>query len=243
MIGILAARLITERMKLIRSLRVGVIAFAVGALIAFTPVGLFAIQRPSDYNARTDIVSVFSTINSPTPNSLKVNLESNVKSHLLMFNWQGDGNGRHNLPGSPMLDWITAALFFAGLASCVLRAWRWQYLFPVVWTAAGMSGGVFTLPFEAPQSHRALELSVVAALVAGIFIGEAWNAALGAAQIERLTNFGFWILAFARRLTNKGRVAIQNPKSKVRSLTWPMRIAWAIGGAIRCCTSCGRQVY
>jgi 4-amino-4-deoxy-L-arabinose transferase-like glycosyltransferase/sugar lactone lactonase YvrE len=224
LIGILAARLITERMKLIRSIRVGVIVFAVGAIIAFMPVGLFAMQRSTDYNARTDIVSVFSILNSPTEPSLRANLESNVKRHVLMFNWEGDGNGRHNLPGTPMLDWITAALFFAGLASCVLRAWRWQYLFPVVWTVAGMAGGVLTLPFEAPQSHRALELSVVAALVAGIFIGEAWNAILGAAQIERITSVFRWLF-------RRGRVAVADIQSRPRALAWPMRVAWVIGAA------------
>ena len=120
-------------------------------------------SNPQLYNARTESVSVFSTQNSPDNAALKVNLDSNVKRHALMFNWQGDGNGRHNLNGSPNLDWITAALFFVGLASCLFRVWRWQYAFPLVWFLADMSGGVFSLPFEAPQSHRTLEDSIVVA--------------------------------------------------------------------------------
>ena len=31
---------------------------------------------------------------------------------------------------------------WAGLGSCLLRAWRWQYAFPLIWFVAEMSGGV-----------------------------------------------------------------------------------------------------
>ena len=152
LIAILVHKLITERMRLTRSLRAGVIVFLLGAVIAFMPVLLFSQQRPDLYNARTSTVSIFSPENSPNRGALKANLESNVRAHLLMFNWQGDGNGRHNLPGTPMLDWITAALFFAGLASCLLRIWRWQYAFLIVWAIGGISGGVLALPLK---PHRA----------------------------------------------------------------------------------------
>src|SRR5207253_352846 len=50
-----------------------------------------------------------------------------------------------------------------------------QYFFPIVWFAAALAGGVLTLPGEAPQSHRTLENSVVTALFAGIFLGQAWQ--------------------------------------------------------------------
>ena len=41
--------------------------FVLGALIAFLPVGLFAMQQPGLFNARTETVSVFSQMNSPSP--------------------------------------------------------------------------------------------------------------------------------------------------------------------------------
>jgi 4-amino-4-deoxy-L-arabinose transferase-like glycosyltransferase len=215
-------RLVTERMKLIRSVRVGIPVFVVGALLAFIPMGLFAVQRPEVYNARTDIVSVFSKMNSPNDEALRQNLDSNIRRHALMFGWEGDGNGRHNLPGAPMLDWVTNALFVAGLAACLLRFWRWQYFFPIVWGLASISGGVFSLPFEAPQSHRTLENSVVTALIAGIFLGEVWQALAGAAMVDRLVK----LFSFRRR-----RVAFSAQFATARPLRWPMRLAWAVSGA------------
>ena len=99
-----------------------------------------------------------------------------LNKHLAMFNIAGDQNGRHDLPGAPMLDDVTAALFFLGLGLCVVRAGRWQYIFPPLWFVAALAGGVLSLPFEAPQSHRTLENSIVTALCAGIVLGEFWQA-------------------------------------------------------------------
>ena len=181
--ALLLHRLITQHIKLIRSIRAGLVVFAVGALLAFMPVGLFAIEQPDAFNGRTDTVSIFAPQNNG--GNLQAALTQNIQKHMLMFNWLGDGNGRHNLPGSPMLEWIMAALFFAGLASCILRFWRWQYFFPIVWFVAALSGGVLSLPFEAPQSHRAIEASVVTPLLAGIFIGEVWALLAGAEMAKK----------------------------------------------------------
>ncbi len=181
---LLAHLVMTERARVLRPLRAGVVVFAAGTLLAFLPVGMFAVQRPEDFQSRLSTVSIFSPQNSG--GDLSAALGRNVRTHLLMFNWQGDTNGRHNLPSSPMLDWLAAALFFAGLGSCLLRAWRWQYAFPVVWFAFTIAAGVLTMPSEAPQSHRTLENSVVTALLAGIFLGEAWGVVTGARTTQWL---------------------------------------------------------
>ena len=194
LIAVLLHRLVTERLRLLKALRSGLVVFAVGALLAFMPVGLFALQNGAEYNARVDEVSIFREGGGGDPKAF----EKSLNAHALMFNFLGDRNGRHNLPGSPMLDWLVAALFFSGLASCALRAWRWQYFFPVVWLGAAVSGGVLSLLFEAPQAHRALEASVVVSLLAGIFLGElwglltrAWSPAPSADDERRTTNDGY----------------------------------------------------
>ncbi|MFL5732488.1 MAG: PA14 domain-containing protein, partial [Chloroflexia bacterium] len=220
-------RLFTERMRLIRSVRAGIPVLVLGAVLAFIPMGLFAVQRPEIYNSRTDIVSVFSPMNSPNQDALRQNLEHNIRAHALMFEWQGDGNGRHNLPGAPLLDWVTNALFVAGLASCLVRAWRWQYFFPIVWGLAAISGGVFSLPFEAPQSHRTLENSVVTALIAGIFLGEVATALVGGVMVNRLIN----LFTFRSRRRDAAVVATGARPPARRPIRWPMRLAWAISGA------------
>lgn len=169
-IVVLAHRLVTERMRLVRAVRVGVVVLTLGAVMAFLPLGVFAVQHPDIYNSRVNTVSVFNQMNGDWSV-----LTTSLNKHLLMFNFAGDANGRHNLPGQPMLDWLTAMLFITGLGACVLRAWRWQYFFPVAWFIGELSGGVLSVPFEAPQSHRTLEDSVVTALLAGIFLGELWG--------------------------------------------------------------------
>ncbi|MFL5734120.1 MAG: PA14 domain-containing protein [Chloroflexia bacterium] len=184
LLAVLLHRLIFERMRVIRSIRAGLVVVALGAVLAVLPVGLFALQRPDLYSGRTNDVSIFKPENNG--GDLATAIQLNIRTHLLMFDWEGDGNGRHNLTHTPMLDWITAALFFGGLASCAFRAWRWQYFFPLVWFVSALAGGVLTLPGEAPQSHRTLENSVVTALFAGIFLGEAWQALAGAAMARRL---------------------------------------------------------
>lgn len=207
LIALLLHRLIAERGRLVRSVRAGAVVFAVGALLAFIPVGTFALERPFDYNSRLDTVSIFNPQYSG--NDPAGALGRNLSRHLLMFNWQGDGNGRHNLPGAPMLDWVTASLFFAGFGLCVVRAWRWQYAFPVLWFAAAISGGVLSIPYEAPQSHRTIENSVVTVLVAGIFLGEAWRALAGIRG--RGPGVGGWVLATAQN----AKLPIPDPRPLV----------------------------
>ena len=200
LIALLAHLLVTEGVRVVRVLRVGVVVFAAATLLACLPVAMFAVQRPGDFQSRLSTVSIFSPQNAGgDPVGA---LRRNLRSHLLMFNWQGDANGRHNLPGSPMLDWLAAALFFAGLGSCLLRAWRWQYAFPLVWFAITLSAGVLTMPSEAPQSHRTLENSVVTALGAGIFLGEVWAVLTAACATQGV----------GRRLARRARPPAVAPK-------------------------------
>jgi 4-amino-4-deoxy-L-arabinose transferase-like glycosyltransferase len=153
-------------------LRSGIAVFVTAAVLAFLPMGLFAVQHPAEFQSRPSTVSIFSSEGSGGQSNA---VWKSLRAHALMFNYSGDRNGRHNLPGTPMLDWLTAALFFAGLGVCLLRLRRWEYFLPVVWLAAELSGGVFTYLGEAPQSHRTLENAVIAPLIAAIFFGEAWG--------------------------------------------------------------------
>jgi len=159
--------------RTVARLRSGVAVFAAGAVLAFLPVATYAAQHPDEYWKRTSTTSIFSEIGR---GGEAHPLRTSLRKHLLMFNFQGDSNGRHNLPASPMLDWLTAAFFFSGLGLCLARIRSWQYFLPLAWFAAALSGGVFSLVFEAPQGNRTLENSVVTALVAGIFLGEGWRA-------------------------------------------------------------------
>ena len=171
LLALLVHLTVSQQGRFLRTIRAGIPVFLGGALLASLPVATFAVQHPDVFNSRIAFVSIFGEGGGGWLDTLWTSLSK----HLLMFNFAGDMNGRHNLPGRPMLDWLTASLFFGGLAFCLLRIWRWQYFFPLVWFVMNLSAGAFSLVLEAPQAHRTLENSVVTALIAGIFLGECWQ--------------------------------------------------------------------
>lgn len=133
---------------------------AVAVLIALAPVAQFAIRNNDAFFKRTGTTSIFQGHDEP---DLAKALWNNLSKHLLMFNVQGDRNGRHNLPGAPMLDPVMGALFILGIANAL---WRWRdppnSLMLLVFIIM-IQGGVLSLDFEAPQSLRAI--GVIPALV------------------------------------------------------------------------------
>ena len=95
--------------------------FAVGAALAAAPLILFAATRPNEYLSRSQQVFIMNEVRraeSWEP------LISSLRQHALMFNVAGDRNGRHNLPGAPMLDQVTAALFVVALGLALARLRR-----------------------------------------------------------------------------------------------------------------------
>ena len=125
----------------------------VAGLIAFSPVIQYAADHPEAFWSRTDKVSLFRTV---PRNEWGPALWKNTQAHLLMFNYKGDPNGRHNLPGEPMLDYATSALAVLGLAFALGRLSNPRYSLLVAWFAIMLCGGIFSLVFEAPQSLRAI---------------------------------------------------------------------------------------
>ena len=142
--------------------------FAAAALIAFLPMGLYALQHTPEFMGRISDVSVFNPdANGGDPLAFQHSLEK----HLWMFNWAGDGNARHNLAGAPMLDSLIGALFVLGVGYCLLRIVRWQFFFPLAWFSVEILGGVLSLPFEAPQANRTAENMLTTVLFAGLVLG------------------------------------------------------------------------
>jgi hypothetical protein len=102
--------------------------------------------------------------------------ESVVK-HLLMFNYRGDLNPRHNLPGEPMLDPLSGALMVLGLGLCLWRARQPRSLLLPIWLGVMLLGGIFSRSEEAPHSLRAigsLPAAYLLALAPLDALGQAW---------------------------------------------------------------------
>ena len=135
------------------------------------PIAKFALDNPAAFRFRTDQVSIFARRDQP---DLGQALWSNTAKHLLMFNYKGDGNGRHNLPGEPMLDPAMGILAVLGLGLVLFRPHHPGNAFFLILFVLALMGGIFSVDFEAPQALRSI--AVLPALV--YFIGLAL-AALG----------------------------------------------------------------
>ena len=109
-------------------------------------------------------------------------LWANIWKHVMMFNWRGDPNGRHNLPGAPMLDEVTGVLMLLGLAYSLWRLRDPRYALLPLWLGVTLLGGILSLDFEAPQSLRAngsLGAAYLLAVVPVAVLVRAWEVSPG----------------------------------------------------------------
>jgi 4-amino-4-deoxy-L-arabinose transferase-like glycosyltransferase len=120
------------------------------ALVAATPLLTYALRNPEMFSRRMNEVSIMNEIKTEKSISPLVN---SLKEHLLMFNYEGDYNGRHNLYKKPMVDFIAGALLAAGVFLTLAGS---ADIFYLIWFAAMLSAGILTLSIEAPQAYRTI---------------------------------------------------------------------------------------
>ena len=131
-----------------------------GFVTGIAPFGQYAFTHSDEFSSRVSYVSIFEKRDEP---DLTQALWSNFTKHLLMFNVAGDRNGRHNLPGAPMLDPLMGALCVLGFGYAL---WRWRdpaNLLMLLLFFIMLMGGVLSVDFEAPQALRSI--GVIPALV------------------------------------------------------------------------------
>ncbi len=153
----------------------GFFLLALAALLVTAPLILFALTQPDIFWARVQKTFIFA---DKLPHERLPALLDNVRVHLLMFNVRGDPNGRHNLPGRPMLDAISGALLVLGAALAAVRVRRPRWALLLLWPAWTLLGGILSLSFEAPQSLRAngaLPAAYLLAVVPIYLLGKVWN--------------------------------------------------------------------
>ncbi|MEK7519338.1 MAG: glycosyltransferase family 39 protein [Patescibacteria group bacterium] len=76
------------------------------------PIGIYFLNHPQDFISRSIGVSIFEE-----KNPLKLFVK-NLGIHLLMFNFRGDVNLRHNLSGFPQLSPLAGIFFLIGIIWC-----------------------------------------------------------------------------------------------------------------------------
>lgn len=94
--------------------------FALFALVAFLPLGIYFLNNPQDFFGRTTQISVFDA-DSP----LKEIALNTIKT-IGMFFVAGDYNWRHNFAGRPELYWPVSVLFAIGAAYTLITLFRKQ---------------------------------------------------------------------------------------------------------------------
>lgn len=160
-------------------------ALAIGALLASGPLIQYAIREPAFFWNRAQQVSILNTRDEP---NLAKAISSNTLKNVLMFNYEGDRNGRHNIPGEPLLDPITGALFVLGVVLALSRIRRHaEFLFVAIFVV-GLSVAILTVDFEAPQAQRAI------GAVPAVFFFSALAAEAYWRVLDRVT-FPFWTRA------------------------------------------------
>jgi hypothetical protein len=143
--------------------------FGISVLITIVPIAQYAVFNPEPFWGRIEQTSIFK--GKSTQEAWNA-ISKTSKEHLLMFNYKGDRNGRHNLPGEPMMDAITAPLMVLGLGLSLTRIRYPKYMLILFWWLIMLVPGIFSLDFESPQSLRAIGSLPAAYLLAVIPINE-----------------------------------------------------------------------
>jgi 4-amino-4-deoxy-L-arabinose transferase-like glycosyltransferase len=129
----------------------GLVWSALVAIVLLIPLALFAVRNPQVFFRRTNTVAIWGPANDLP---LAAALKRSVALHLLMFNFRGDENPRHNIPEAPLLIPAEGALLALGLGLAIARGIRWPQGTWLAWFAVMLLPAVLTI--EAPQAHRAV---------------------------------------------------------------------------------------
>lgn len=130
------------------------LALGAGFLLSAGPMLWYIATHWADYTLRAKQVSLFTDV-AKTGRPLLAELWGTATKHLLMFNYRGDFNARHNLHFLPHVDLLTAGALAFSVPLVLGQAFKdARARFLLLWAGAMLAAGIFTLPVEAPQGHR-----------------------------------------------------------------------------------------
>ena len=147
-------------------------ALALFAVLVTLPLLQFAATHPEEFFSRPGDVSIFAHVPEGEAASAVMN---NLLRHLRMFHFEGDPNGRHNIPGEPMLDTLSGLLMLAGLAVVAFR-WRNAAMFALpFWVLIMIMPGALSIPWESPQSLRSIAVIPAVIALITLAVGGIWQ--------------------------------------------------------------------
>lgn len=180
-------------------------SFTIAMLLAGLPVFALATLSPDLFWRRTTQVSMLS--GEGNARDALTTLAGTAGKHLLMFHQQGDRNGRHNIPGEPMLDPLTGVLTMLGFAWSV-RHWKRPFsVMGLLWLVIMLLPAIFSLAFEAPQGLRAIGALPAVLLFAAVGMDRFWQTAdtlLGPERQRQVTGIMAAVLALIAVLNIDG---------------------------------------
>ena len=183
--------------------------------VLLLPLARFAARNPRVFFQRSNTVVIWNPAHHlPWPGALW----TNTVRHLLMFNFIGDGNPRHNIPDAPIMNSIEGVLLLIGLGLAIGRIYKWPQAVWLAWFAVMLLPAILTI--EAPQAHRAVGAIPAVYLLLGEGLQGFYSLAAGGAR--RLQAATAMALLFAVSMTAASqdvwryfRVQLRNP------LVWP----------------------
>lgn len=131
----------------------GLVFAAVVCLISFGPVVKFALLDTEQFLTRQRQTSLFTHL---APGERQGPIIDNIVAYLRMYIDVGDRNGRHNIPGEAMLSSWVAPLAVLGFALALRWIRRPIAAGMITWFILALIPGVVSVPFEAPNSLRAV---------------------------------------------------------------------------------------
>ncbi len=144
-------------------------AFAVAFMVVAAPISAHYLKNKGHFMSRASSTTVMKEVKEK---GSFAPLKDSVRKHLLMFNYRGDNNGRHNLPGLPMLNPLMSAMAMLGLGLCLFRLRRLEYFFSAAWFGVTLQAGILSLAWEAPQAYRTIGNTVGVVLLCAVYCRE-----------------------------------------------------------------------
>ncbi|HET8629561.1 MAG TPA: glycosyltransferase family 39 protein, partial [Thermomicrobiales bacterium] len=163
-----------HRLAFLRRALPGLALAVVVALLALAPLGAYAVEHPDLFFKRSDQVFILTPEYREGETAVEA-LERNIGKHLVMFNYRGEPNARHHMPGWPMLDAVTGVCFAAGVAIAIALALGGNFAaaFVLLWMATMLVPSIVSV--DAPSAVRAQDAAPAAYLLAALGFVTCWR--------------------------------------------------------------------
>lgn len=118
----------------------GIIAMVVLGIVLALPMFAYLSANPGTEVRLTQLSGPVDRLFAGDPSEVV----DNVLGALGMFTVKGDNLWLYNIPGRPLLDWATGAMFYVGLILAVVRFRRIEYALAIFWLLLGIFPSLVT---------------------------------------------------------------------------------------------------